>query len=247
MKAALRILAIVLLASLAMVGRADDTLQPGDYVLGRDVGTLTVQPAFRGTQVFSISVVGANAHTCELGGKIKGGRSTPDDQDQKPLCEVRFEKSGPSSLSVKTNEADSCRSYCGARAWFEGTYVLPPSGCSSAEIRRSRDAFKKAYDRHDHAEAERLLSPMLVQCKAVMSPWDEDWIRNDLALAQHKLGRDAACLELLAPLAKDAQDSERDPQAWKDNLELPPVESDIYAGIIAATRTNLKLCRGRRK
>jgi hypothetical protein len=247
MKAAFRIAAAVLMAGVSAAGHADDALPPGDYILGRDVGTLTIKPASRGTQAFSISVVGANAHTCELGGKIKAGRSTPDGQDQTPLCEVRFEKSGSSSLEVKTNDADSCRSYCGARAWFEGTYVLPPSGCKISEIRQARDAFKKAYDRRDHAQAERLLSPVLVQCKAVISPWDEDWIRNDLALAQHKLGRDAACLDLLAPLAKDAQDSERDPQAWRDNLELPPVEADIYAGIIAATRTNLKLCRGRKK
>ena len=242
-----RIIAVVLLAGLAAVGRAGDALQPGEYILGRGVGTLTVRPPSQGTQAFSISVVGANAHTCELGGKIQRGRSTPDDQDQQPACEVRFEKSGPSALEVKTNDADACHSYCGARAWFEGTYALPPAGCTSVDIQRSRDAFKKAYDRRDYAQAQRLLSPVLLQCKAVISPWDEDWIRNDLALTQHRLGQDAACLELLSVLAKDAQASERDPQAWKDNLALAPVESDIYAGIIAATRTNLKLCRGRSK
>ena len=61
-------------------------------------------------------------------------------------------------------------------------------------------------------------------------------VRNDLAIAQHKAGDDAACLSTLEPLAEYRDAPPGEPIGYEPSFE------DVFARIAKATRTNAKLC-----
>ena len=77
---------------------------------------------------------------------------------------------------------------------------------------------------------------VLETCAPVIDHFDVMWIRNDLAIAQHRAGDDQACLVTLEPLASscDAPPGEF--------IGYEPAHGDLLARIAKATRTNAKLC-----
>lgn len=79
---------------------------------------------------------------------------------------------------------------------------------------------------------------MLARCQKTLDWLGAHWLRNDLALAQLRLGDAAACRATLQPLAADAARSD---DAIRDSY--PPSDAESYLGVLKAARTNLKLCR----
>ena len=115
-----------MLMSLALVLLAAAP-KDGSYTFQGGAGTLVL-----GKGKFSIDVVGANAHLCQLSGEWKGEKGIVNDDGER--CEVTFAAEGD---QVKVSaEGEACRSYCGARAFFDGTYLTPPKGCTAAEVKK---------------------------------------------------------------------------------------------------------------
>jgi len=213
-------------------------LEPGIYVTEGGWGDLTVKRGKDGTVSFTIFALGGNAHMCDLGGEIRNGRATlTESVDADSPCIVRFEPMG-AGIKVSAETYESCRYYCGMRANFEGDYLKPAPACLPKAIRKSRLDFKRLYDRKAYAEAVDVLEPLLKGCSKTMTWVDKGWIRNDLALAYHRMKRDDICLSLLKDFEADA--AKTDEQIRE---EYPPADADTYWPILNAARTNLKLCR----
>ncbi len=202
----------------------------GDYIFERGSGALRVKPDGH----FDISTIGANAHTCALDGTIVRGKAKIDDTG----CVVNFTVNG-GTVQVGSNGSEQCRESCGARATFEGTYTRPSAACTDKAVANSRKTFKRQYDAKDYSTALTTLAPVLSECDKTLDWISQGWMRNDLALAQFKLGDRTACLKTLQSLADDAGKSD---DAIKDDF--PPADAEIYLPVVKATRTNLKLCRG---
>lgn len=200
----------------------------GTYVRTAGSGTLVLK---KGS--FRIESTGGNAHVCSISGTWSGEKGVASDEGER--CEVTFTAKGD-DVEVAGQETDSCRSYCGVRASFDGTFFLPPQGCGRAEVTKTRAAFKAQYDKKKYAEAEATLAPLLTTCGHLLDRFDVMWVRNDLALTQHKAGRDAACLATLEPLAEYRDAPPDEPVGYE------PSYQEVMTRIAKATRTNAKLC-----
>lgn len=200
----------------------------GEYIFERGSGQLVVQP----DGAFKLNTIGANAHLCELDGRIAEGRARLEGG----ACVVTF-ATAQQTVVVTTNGALQCRDNCGARATFEGTYTRPSPACTSKAVASARKRFKQQYDTREYSQAQATLSPVLAGCEATLDWLTAGRVRNDLALTQAKLGDKAACRRTLAPLAVDAAKSD---DALKEAF--PPADAEDYLPILKATRFNLKLC-----
>ncbi|MFO1128096.1 MAG: hypothetical protein U1E66_06665 [Rhodospirillales bacterium] len=208
----------------------------GEYVTEKGWGTLQVTSAAGKPTTFSLASIGGNMHSCQLEGDIVDGKASLEaDEDQR--CIVEFV---PGADGIQVGGNDPCRYYCGARAGFEGLYLKVPEGCGGSAQQAARDTFKRLYDRKAYADARAALEPVLSRCGRILGWLDEGWIRNDLALVQHKLGDDRGCRATLAPLAADAAKSD-------DDIEgaYPPSDAEAYLPIVKATRFNLRLCQAK--
>lgn len=211
------------------------TVPTGTFITEQSWGTLTIKR--QGAKLlFNLSAVGANAHTCDLEGEIRGLKADLTEQGEKEGCIVSF-KPGADRIAVSASENGLCRNFCGMRADFEGEYFQAPAQCLVDSVEKARAQFRKLYDRKQYAEARSLLEGSLKQCTKFIGPVTTAWIRNDLSVAMHKQGDRKACLDILSPLAADAAKKDAE---LRD--EMPPTDADIYMPVMRATRTNLKLC-----
>ena len=225
-------------AAFASSGLAEGRdLPPGDYIVDGGWGSLTVEA----NGGFSIATVGANGHTCGLDGTLRGLIGAADlGDDPKDRCLIQFDPQ-PGGVIVTPKTDETCSAFCGARAHFDGLYLKPPKGCSDAEREATRKRFKSEYDAKSYAVAVATLTPLLSAC-ARQLPWlDAAWIRNDLALARHRLGDDPGCLAVLKPLAEDAALTDQGLQE-----KFPPSDFEDYLPIVKAARANIALCRAAR-
>lgn len=216
------------LGALATTAGAQN-IAPGTYVYQGGNGSLLV----KANRTFVISTVGGNGHICDVEGTLVGnsGKSTENRcvLTLKPIAE---------NWHLDTNGDQSCREYCGARAGFDGLYIKPDAACTSSAIANSRRIFKSNYDHKEFSLAVQILAPVLSQCTQVLNRFDENWIRNDVALAQLRGGDAAACLNTLAPLVEIATMSDDDIRGLPE-----PTYISNYLDIAKAVRTNLRLCR----
>jgi hypothetical protein len=227
-----------LLGAVACVAHAaEPALQPGDYVTERGWGNLGIVQDKGGTLKFSIEAMGGNAHSCSLEGEIRDGRATLEAMDAGKPCVVTFKRAAD-GVTVASVDPQLCRYFCGMRADFEGKYLKTAAGCTPKPLSRTREEFKKLYDRRDYAAARAKLEPAFNACAKTLDWLETGWMRNDLALTQFRLGDAAACLRTLEPLAQDAAKS--DAQIRDD---FAPTDADNWLPVVKATRTNLKLCR----
>jgi len=213
----------------------DNQLRPGQYITEGGWGNLSIKSGKGGTLVFVLEAVGGNAHTCDLRGQISNGHATLKAFEKGNPCVVSFSGAGE-DINVTSN-GDECRFFCGARASFEGLYFKPDQGCTAASLRKTRNEFKRLYDRKAYSEARTKLEPALRACKKTLNWLEEGWIRNDLAITQYKLRDLDGCRQTLQPLAADAAKTEKQLKE-----EYPPTDADNYMPIVEAARTNLKLC-----
>ena len=227
---------LLLLATGAVPAQAE-TPAPGEYVTERGWGTLRVSSQAGGATTFTIGSIGSNMHTCELEGDILNARASLE-VDEGKRCIVDFVTK---TDGVEVTGNDACRYFCGARASFDGLYLKVPEGCSGRAQSETRERFKRLYDRKKYADARASLEPLLERCGRILGWLDAGWIRNDLALTQHKLGDDRACWQTLEPLAADAAKTD---EGIADAF--PPADADAYLPIVKATRTNLRLCGARK-
>jgi hypothetical protein len=202
----------------------------GEYIFERGSGLLNVRPG----GAFDISTVGANGHSCQLDGRIVGGKAKLDGSP----CVVSFKTTGE-TVVITTNGADQCRENCGMRATFEGTYIHPSPACTINAVSTSRKRFKQQYDAKNYGAAQSTLSAVLAECEKTLDWLSTGRIRNDLAITQYKLGDKAACIRTLQPLAEDAARTDAE---IKEGY--PPADAEDYLPIVKATRFNLKMCKG---
>jgi hypothetical protein len=210
------------------------TLAPGEYLSERGWGQLVVKREPNARLTFAIEALGGNMHSCSLEGEIRNGRATLEGDEKDNACVVSFTAKG-ADIEVKPNT--SCRMYCGARAGFDAVYHRPAPGCGRAAMRRTRDEFKRLYDRKAYAEARAKIEPLVTGCGKTTWWLDDGWLRNDLAITLYRLGDLEGCKRVLANLAEDAAKTD------KDVLEsFPPSDGESYLPIVRAARANLKVC-----
>ena len=207
----------------------------GEYLTEQGWGVLTLKPAGTSGQPFSLSTVGSNAHVCQIEGVIRQGHAQVPTEGSDERCEMDFVRQGH---DIALSSTPGCRYFCGMRAGLDGLYLRPAPGCDTASVRQQRKLFKQRYDQKNYAGAVNTLAPVLARCQKTLDWLGAHWLRNDLALAQLRLGDAAACRATLQPLAADA--ARRD-DAIRDSY--PPAEAEGYLGVLRAARTNLKLCR----
>jgi len=215
-------------------------IQPGEYISEGGWGNLTVTRNKQGGLSFEISSMGANGHTCNLSGDIRNGRAVLEGSEESKPCIVTFKPSG-NGLNVTDNDG-ACSYFCGVRAGFTNLYIKPQPACKPAAIQKTRDEFKKLYDRKAYSQARAKLEPVLKNCSELIHWTDMGWIQNDLAITLYKLGDYAGCRNTLRTLKEDAGKTD-------DELreQYPPADADIAIPIAKATRTNLRLCTSGKK
>lgn len=202
----------------------------GEYIFERGSGSLHVKPG----GAFDLNTIGANAHLCELDGKITRGSAKIDDSQ----CVVNFATKGNGeTIVVTTNGAEQCRDNCGMRATFEGTYSRAKPACTEKALRDSRSRFKAKYDAKKYSDARNTMSAVISTCEKTLDWLSAGRMQNDLALTQYKLGDKAGCLKTLQPLSADAAKSDE-----KIKEDYPPADAEDYLPIVKSTRFNLKLC-----
>ena len=217
---------------------AAQTLAPGEYVSAGGAGVLTLRTDADNRLLFELETVGPNGHMCSLDGEIRNGRTVVSDTPDPAACVVRFSAHG-TGIDVLTNDAESCRSFCGARASFAGRYLRPLPGCDSLSRGATNAEFKRLYDHREYREAQQQASRLLERCAGTMDRLEHGRLLNDLAVTQYHLGRHDDCVRTLQPLAADAALPN---DALMDRL--PPVDYESYLPIVQSARTNLWLCKG---
>ncbi|WP_295976227.1 hypothetical protein [uncultured Xanthomonas sp.] len=230
-----RLLPLALLALACGAGAAPPT--PGVYLAdGGD--RLDVARDADGLG-FSLDVTGANGHTCALDGTLQGelGFTRAHDDDPASLCRTRLHAEGD-AIRVEALTPDTCRDYCGARAWFEGDYRRAAPACVPEAAEATRARFLRQYQAKDYANAERTLAALLDGCGKTLFWLDAAQVRTDLALTQYHLGDRASCLRTLAPVLERAGSGAEDVRN-----SLPPSDADGFLPIARAAWHNAALCK----
>ncbi|MDQ5984458.1 MAG: hypothetical protein CSYNP_00153 [Syntrophus sp. SKADARSKE-3] len=230
-------LAMMMILICSVPGMAQEKLlPPGQYISEGGWGQLFIKQGRDGALMFSIKAVVGNAHACDLEGRIRNGMASLKEEGMGKACIVTFSYQG-NGVNVTSDGGDDCRYYCGARANFEGFYLKPLPGCGQADLRKTRNEFKKLYDKKNYAQARLKLEAVLKDCAKTMDWLELGWVRNDLAVTQYKLLDFVACRKTLQPLAGDAAKT-------KDQIfeAYPPADAESYMPIVNAARANLKLC-----
>ncbi|WP_342114327.1 hypothetical protein [Pseudoduganella sp. OTU4001] len=211
--------------------------QPVEYEREGGSGTLTISPGANGVKKFGISAFGANAHSCELGGTIKGnvGRVYENEPGQ-PECLINFAQQG-GAIEVTAQSMEACSSMCGARATFEGKYLLPPPACTPGANKAAKAGFLELYRAKQYQQAFDTLNNWFAQCANLQHWMEADRTRNDLAITLYHMKQPSACLATLSRTYAAEMKSMKAVEA-----ELAPLDYEAYASTAKATFHNLKIC-----
>jgi len=208
---------------------------PGEYLGEGGRGNLRLEGAAGGAQKFFLESYGANGHSCQVDGTLRAGTARVPTEDKEPPCVLKF-KNKADGIEVGA-ESPSCQFFCGARATIGDSFLKPPAGCTTAEVKKTRTAFKQQFDKKDYTQARVLLQPVVDKCLKTMNEVDEGWVRNDMALTLLRLNDKPGCVKML--------ESYKELAAMNDKQladSYPPFDAQIREPIARATRTNLKLC-----
>ncbi|WP_244110087.1 hypothetical protein [Burkholderia arboris] len=187
---------------------------------------------------FAIDTIGGNCHTCSLTGTLKNNMGVASGDGETCRISITGDRG---TLKVNSGSADGCRSYCGARAMFDGEYRQPAAACTD-RLRTARLTQARAqYAKKNYAAAEAAFTSLIGECARDMDWIEVDRVRSDLALTQYHLGERAKCLATLsqttAMLNHDDRDKEGDP-----SFGLPPCDADNYQSTGKAILHNATLC-----
>lgn len=213
------------------------TPAPGKYIAEGGWASLAVKHDTTTETRFQIDSRGTNGHQCGLQGTVAAGIGTttgvfPDGQ----ACTVRFDvRRG--AVAVTALQHDACRLECGARAGFEGDYLVPAPGCTDSTRRRVEDAFVVDYRARRYPRAAAALAPLLSRCSKTLGAEEDAKVRNDLAVTLFHLDRPADCRATLAPLQKMTSDT-----VLMQLHDGAPTDFDTWSAIARTTRHNLALC-----
>lgn len=234
-------LAVVALFSQNAFSSSD--IKPGEYLRKGGSGTLTVKPTSANKQAFAIEAFGANTHICELEGVIQQNKAILDTGEGEKKCVISFQvtKQGIDVI-VKEPTHEQCRFFCGARASFDGMYLVPENGCSDAERQSTRKRFIDFYKQKNYAKAQAQLEPILQRCSKTLHMFEGGDIRNDLAITQYHLNDYAGCLKTLEPLVEYAGMTS---DQLKENFA--PSDAEVMAATAKAAKTNISLCSAKLK
>ena len=213
----------------------------GEYLTEGAWGNLAIRAGKTGALDFTIESVGPNGHSCSLDGAIRNGRATLEGTEKGKSCIVTFKATG-GGVEVASVDSNPCRTYCGARAGFEGLYLKPAAGCDTASLALTRTQFRQLYDRRSYAAARVKLEAALKRCAKTLHWIETGWMQNDLAITQHRLGDDAGCRRTLESFAEQALASDQEVRE-----SLPPADGDNWLPVVQAARTNLRLCANKVK
>lgn len=207
-------------------------IKDGTYMNGSDSGIkITTKNS---QQQFVMEVVGTNAHMCNAEGIIKGDKGFVTDDSEEIPCELSFKVNG-TALNVEAQN-EVCRNYCGARAYLDGEYRIPPKLCEAKSITQQRSQFKIAYDAKQYEKAENILNRVLTQCDFYLYFEEKDSIRNDLALTLYHQNKIDLCLETLKQTI-----------ALSSNNYLAPVDQMTYEKTEKAIVFNYGLCQKKQR
>lgn len=227
-----------LLLVFSRVVYANPMLKSGEYIEAGGSGNLLISHEPNVKLTFSMEIIRVNGHSCSLEGEILDGRSILISDDQaNDSCVVMFTPTSD-GIDVNAEDYNNCRSYCGARADLSGTltFLRPAAGCDASSLASSLEKFKRFYEGKAFGKAQKVLAPLLANCKKTLGWLEEGQIRNDLAITQYHLGHPIDCLKTLEPLAVNAA-------SLDEELNLAPSDAFDYLPILHAARTNLRLCK----
>lgn len=229
-----------MLAILAIAAQAaaQQPIQAGEYVTHGAWGELRITESRGRGLEFEIATVGGNGHICSMQGVIKGVKGYPKSGDS-PVCVITLKASG-ASIDIGAPDTAACREYCGARGQLDGTYYLPPEGCTLALQDQRRAEFLRLYRAKDYIPALAGLNGFYAQCKEFLNWVTIDQVRSDLAISQFHLGKHADCLQTLA--ATHAGPFQNESQ-MQDKAYLDPNDFDSYIATAKRIWHNQKLCR----
>jgi hypothetical protein len=239
--------ALVVGLSLSPVASASpaDQVQAGNYEDTDGSGSyLEISTADQGNLVFQLVSNGANGHSCSVAGTIEGTRGQSGSANGLPNCVVDFHAM-PNSIEVRVGSLDgnfeACRSYCGMRAGFEGTYSATPAGCSRTERQATYRSSAQAEKDHDYGRSFEGLRRVQADCQPFLGWIENDAVHNHLALALHHLDRNDECLKELDTTLASSAGNER---SLRDNFEGQPMSFDAYLPTAKTTWHIRELCTG---
>jgi hypothetical protein len=200
-KAIVFVLGLVLLASVpALAESIPVELATGTYVTQGGWGDLTISRGNSG-QHFTIDVVGTNYHMCNLEGSLVGTIGTVDTSDGGDACTIELTPT-PQGITITAQDGDGvasgCRSYCGARAYFEGEYFATLPICTPSLLNSHISMLAVLPRAEELAYAQAEIMPALEKCTATLRPSTEQDLRGALALAYYHAGEPEKCRATLA-------------------------------------------------
>lgn len=210
---------------------------PVEYGTENGWGTMRLD---RVSRRVSIEVVAANAHVCDVRGRLTGSELGRVEAQDGCTFQLLPKADGALAVAVDAAARDACRGHCGARAWFEGDYLPLRAACTQSGLdRRQREALQ-AYRAKRFDAAFGLWSQGLAQCEKTMS-WAAVWRwRNDAAIAAAHAGRAADCQRLSQAVLADAK--RFTPDGGTEPFGFAPTDADTARPLVAAARHNLARC-----
>lgn len=216
------------LAACAMAATLQAGAAPVDYGTERGWGLLTLDRAAR---TFAISAVGANAHTCDVQGRLGGAKLNEGSAE---ACRITFTEGRGGRIAVAATPAteEACRQFCGMRAYFDGDYEPLPAACRPDALRQQHARGLADYRAKRFDAALQAWGAGLAACERLMDRFGVWGWRNDMAIAAHRLGRHADCIQWSQAVLDEAAP-----------IDFAPTDADTAAPLLKAARFNLGQCR----
>lgn len=141
-------------------------VEPGKYLYvdsGHAHGALLVKG-----KRFTLDTIGSNCHTCSLTGTLNGNVGVASDGSGTCRISIIGDRG---TLKVDSGGAAACRSYCGARAMFDGEYRKPAAVCTDRSRVAQVTLARAQYVKKNYAAAEVTFTTVLRECESARVIW----------------------------------------------------------------------------
>ena len=223
----------------ALAQKKSGALPFGEYITRGGHGVLEIKPVQASIpQSFEISTVGANGHICDVKGKIRNRQSrVSTHEDGSEICHIKFHQESNGAITVDAEPNQACRNFCGMRAFFADTYLIPADGCSIDQLTTLNERAKSALKENQHAQTREITSQVLAQCEATLR-WESSLeLRLLLTHASVELGDSEKCREAMGEVIHAAL---VDPVAIE--MPLPPAEHYFFTKLLEDIRPAAVRC-----